>query len=223
MDTGHLDTLFRSLRHLPSRRDILRGVVSSGVGLGSLQLGAAAKNNHRKKRKRKKPLPPPSPPCTPRCGHKRCGADGCGGSCGSCPSGQFCRSGTCCTPKPPEVTCTVPCGDSGCARRCDTLADIASCGQPVTCSCPDGHECLSNGSCGQLCQDENDCISDETTDCFFCTASTEGTKHCRTSQETCSEPACTSTADCPVGTHCQISSCLPPNQLRCVGLTFCPQ
>jgi hypothetical protein len=194
--------------------------VSTGVGFGSLQLGAEAKHNHHRKHK-KKPQPPPAPTCTRRCGHKRCGDDGCGGSCGSCPSGQFCRSGTCCTPKPTEVTCTVSCGVTDCPKRCDTVATIGSCGQPVACSCPTGHECLSNGSCGQSCEDENGCMS-QSSNCFLCSASAEGSKHCHASP-TCSEPFCTTTADCPVGTQCQLASCFPVDQPRCVRLSFCPR
>ena len=222
VDSGLIDALCHTFNRLPSRRDVLRGFVGSGVGLGSLQLGAEAKNKHHKKHKKKPPQIPPPTPCTPKCGRKRCGDDGCGGSCGSCPSGQFCRSGTCCTPKPTEVTCTVNCGFADCPKRCDTVSTIGSCGQPVACSCPNVHECLSNGSCGQLCQDENDCIS-ESSDCFSCTASSEGTKHCRSSSVTCSEPVCTSTSDCPVGTQCQVSGCFPVDQLRCVRLSFCPR
>ena len=33
--------------------------------------------------------------CSPYCGGKECGADGCGGSCGDCPQGQVCTNGQC--------------------------------------------------------------------------------------------------------------------------------
>ena len=34
--------------------------------------------------------------CTPNCTDKECGDDGCGGSCGTCPTGETCNnSGTC--------------------------------------------------------------------------------------------------------------------------------
>jgi hypothetical protein len=57
--------------------------------------------------------------CTPSCGTKVCGGDGCGGSCGTCAGGQTCGSdGTC---QPHQCTCH-PCGkptficdpDNGC-------------------------------------------------------------------------------------------------------------
>ena len=35
--------------------------------------------------------------CQPQCGGKYCGPDGCGGSCGSCPSGQTCSAAGICT------------------------------------------------------------------------------------------------------------------------------
>jgi len=34
----------------------------------------------------------PTPTCTPNCAGKTCGSDGCGGSCGTCQSGQICNS-----------------------------------------------------------------------------------------------------------------------------------
>src|SRR5215472_11728885 len=33
--------------------------------------------------------------CIPSCGHHNCGDDGCGGSCGTCPSGLACNGGYC--------------------------------------------------------------------------------------------------------------------------------
>src|SRR5262245_14042930 len=122
MDTDRLNAIIRSLTHAPSRRDVLRGVIGSGLGLGSLRAEAAgAKHKHHKKHKNPQqqspppqspppqgppPQSPPPSPCTPHCGRKRCGDDGCGGSCGSCVAGQFCRTGTCCTPRPTKDICT---------------------------------------------------------------------------------------------------------------------
>jgi hypothetical protein len=204
MDHRRLATLTHFLRHRPSRRDILRGLIGTGIGLGSLRLdGAGARNKHHKKHKNHQaqsppppnsppPQSPPSPPppaCTPHCGHKRCGDDGCGGSCGSCPIGQFCRSGTCCTPEPREVTC---------AGRCDTVTSIRTCGQPVACSCPSGQVCLSNGTCAIVCTGINSCPSR----CICGGPNTEGAKVCLVTFD-CSTP-CTSTAECPLGTHCQL-------------------
>jgi hypothetical protein len=200
MDHG-IATVTCSLRQIPSRRDILRGLVGIGAGLGGPRLEASARHSHHKKHKKKQPQAPspPSPPaatCTPRCRRRVCGDDGCGGSCGSCPTGQFCRSGTCCTPEPTEVTCV---------GRCDTVTSIRTCGQPVACSCPSGQECLSNKSCGIVCTGVNSCPSR----CFTCVGpNTEGATVCL-NDFSCSTP-CTSTTECPLGTQCQlgVSPCL---------------
>jgi agmatine/peptidylarginine deiminase len=50
--------------------------------------------------------------CTPSCGGKQCGDDGCGGSCGTCAAGQACDAGQCVG----EPTCTNECteGQVGC-------------------------------------------------------------------------------------------------------------
>ena len=51
--------------------------------------------------------------CVPDCLGKQCGDDGCGGSCGECPTGQACQDdGTClgCTPE----CAGKACGDDGC-------------------------------------------------------------------------------------------------------------
>jgi hypothetical protein len=41
--------------------------------------------------------PVPDTPCIPNCSGKECGSDGCGGSCGSCASGDLCNSNWQCT------------------------------------------------------------------------------------------------------------------------------
>ena len=228
VDTNRLTAIIRSVSGLPSRREVLRGLIGTGAGFGAIQLQTVRATHHHHKSHKKKPpqspSPPPAPPttpCTPHCGRKVCGDDGCGGSCGSCPSGQFCRSGTCCTPEPQTVTCTANCGSgSGCLGLCGTVTSIGTCGQPVSCSCPSGQVCLGNGGCGQVCQDFRDCPG--ATDCNRCDASADGTHHC-TDTTSCTEPACTSTADCPVGTQCQVTNCGPGgNEQRCVQLSFCP-
>src|SRR3954463_13284774 len=139
VDSGRFDAIVRSCSRFPSRRDILRGVIGTGVGLGSLRLQTAgAKHKHHKKHKNPQPQSPPSPPsppsptCTPHCGRKRCGDDGCGGSCGRCAPGQFCRTGTCCTPKSNTDICTFQCDiNVPCPGRCDTVNNVGTCGQSV--------------------------------------------------------------------------------------------
>lgn len=77
--------------------------------------------------------------CTPSCGDRVCGDDGCSGSCGSCEGGTACNaSGQCvaCTP-----SCgTRVCGDDGCDGSC------GSCDQGKTCNAAGQCEGGSTGS-----------------------------------------------------------------------------
>jgi hypothetical protein len=211
----------RALRRLPSRRDILRGIVGTGIGLGALRHpnAAAAKKKRRKKKKPPPSLSPTSPAatCAPKCGRKQCGQDGCGGSCGECAADQVCATGTCCTPAGPEVSCTTECGFSeGCPRHCGMVPD-RNCHRPVAdCTCPSGQQCLSNGACAIDCAISNDCPLG-----CFCQASAEGPKRC-SNFANCNHPrqACTTVADCPPGWYCQVTTCGPSgsNENRCVLL-----
>src|SRR5262249_15074142 len=155
------------------------------------------------------------------CGRKRCGDDGCGGSCGTCAAGTFCRTGTCCTPRSTKDICTVNCDiNAPCPGRCDRVNNVGTCGQDVACSCPNGFECLSNSSCGQVCRDFNDCPG-QFSNCGNCETSVEGAKHC-IEGVACDEPLCASTAECPVGTQCQVTLCgANANDKRCVRLSAC--
>jgi len=69
--------------------------------------------------------------CVPNCAGKECGDDGCGGSCGTCPSGKTCQNYQCvgCTPN----CAGKECGDDGCGGQC-----------PPGCS---GTQVCSNGKC----------------------------------------------------------------------------
>jgi hypothetical protein len=224
MNHHHIARFTRSLTRAPSRRDVLRGLAGFGLGVSAFRRQAvAAKHKHHKQRKKKKTRtpPPPATPCTPRCGRKVCGDDGCGGSCGSCGAGQFCASGTCCTPDPVEETCSVNCRAAGCPRRCDTVRLPGTCGLDVACSCPSGQECLSNRTCGQVCSVNTDCPG-QSSDCNNCEPSTEGARHCSESTHSCAEQTCMSTAECPLGTQCQaVSGCPGGTQNRCVPLSIC--
>jgi hypothetical protein len=100
--------------------------------------------------------------CTPDCGGRQCGDNGCGGSCGTCSPGSTCNDeGTC------ESIC-VPqcdgreCGDDGCGGTCGTCdGDCTADGQcEGTCvpTCT-GRECGGDGcggSCGS-CEDDLTC------------------------------------------------------------------
>ncbi len=73
--------------------------------------------------------------CTPSCGGRECGSDGCGGTCGSCGAGESCLDGLC------ESTCGS--GQLLCSGVCRTVAtDPSNCG---ACAhvCTSGYACVS--------------------------------------------------------------------------------
>jgi len=108
--------------------------------------------------------------CTPNCTGRECGANGCGGSCGDCDSGEFCDAGGQCQsmptdcrqePCPSGYYCDLNTGE--CKEGCISDSD---CPQPGscdlathTCQCDSGYhrcadQCLPNNStdsCGDRC------------------------------------------------------------------------
>jgi hypothetical protein len=116
---------------------------------------------------------PPDGGCTPQCGSKECGDDGCGQSCGTCPSGETCNAmgqctgaacisedstdcydGTCCdglicrerTGISGNFICCIPEGDS-CDRPDVAAGTINCCGQY------DGWGvCANDGEGGLVCK-----------------------------------------------------------------------
>jgi len=101
-----------------------------------------------------------------------------------------------------------------CAGQCGTRTN--NCGRSVTCACPDGQTCLSNGSCATPCfTSSRDCRTGCT-----CPESnnlnTEGARHCIPELEVCPTQTCARTADCPPGSQCQ--ACAAPANLVCVPL-----
>lgn len=55
--------------------------------------------------------------CFPNCSGRRCGDDGCGGSCGTCPTGYTCRGGDCLANATPLVAVTPTKGAKGTSFR----------------------------------------------------------------------------------------------------------
>lgn len=139
---------------------------------------------------------------------KRCGSQCIPGSgcCrdSECGQGQRCRQHRCrparpsCVPEPPATAC---------AGRCGTFRN--NCGEPVVCNpCPAGLTCLINGSCARSCSGQETCGDRSECVCSFPT--TEGGQHCASIPAgPCPNP-CSSTADCPLGWHCQeVRGCAP--------------
>ncbi len=95
----------------------------------------------------------PPETCAPRCENKECGADGCGGTCGSCAEGELCNYlGKCVIPVPcpwacadGEVCFAGACCRPNCANReCGTDGCGGFCGPVPTGSCDEGQVCLEN-------------------------------------------------------------------------------
>lgn len=83
------------------------------------------------------------------CDGKVCGSDGCGASCGTCPSGKTCvDAGACCADCAGKT-----CGPDGCGGTCGTCPTTDVCTAQGTCMCvPDctGKVCGPDG-CGGTC------------------------------------------------------------------------
>ena len=90
--------------------------------------------------------------CTPDCGDdvfapKECGSDGCGGSCGTCPTGASCQGGTCVTADEPGCVAVSTKGCGGCAcESCVCGQDSYCCGTKWDANCVE--LCGQCGSCG---------------------------------------------------------------------------
>ena len=156
-------------------------------------------------------------PCKPDCSGKACGDDGCGGSCGSCPSGHTCSaSGTCtCVPD-----CSgKACGPDACGGTCGSCPGGKIC--TATGQCDDPPKTSCNGYCGDYdpndpcqcdagCFPAGDCCQDV---CTFCKA--DFVSQCCTPScagKSCGDDGCGgSCGTCPSG-----QSCNAAGQCQCV-------
>lgn len=99
-------------------------------------------------------------PCTPLCGDKECGSNGCGGTCGTCADGAACKEGVCkeCTPDCEGKDC----GSDGCGGKCGDCGPNTPCEEGVCGAClPDckDKECGTDGcdaTCGE-CGPDQEC------------------------------------------------------------------
>jgi len=145
--------------------------------------------------------------CAPDCTDAECGDDGCGGSCGSCPTGVTCKLGKC--------DCEPACVD----KECGTDGCGGSCGE-----CEKGSECNELGKCEALCFP--DCEAKECGpngcggECGACGPADEcvdGKCKCKPLCEgrDCGPDACDATCgECEDGEHCSpdgkcVSDCKP--------------
>jgi len=111
--------------------------------------------------------------CTPACGGKQCGDNGCGGSCGACPFGQSCDAGGQCQQICVPNCTGKECGPDGCGGSCGncdgTCTADGKCQGTCMPSCTNkicgGDGC--GGSCGS-CPDGLECqIGGDKCDCSF--------------------------------------------------------
>jgi hypothetical protein len=194
MHAPHFDDLTRSLPGTGSRGSRRRAVALALSGALGLALSASSPADTAAKKK--------CPPCKKRKKGK-CKKNKPNGT--ICPGGT-CQHGSCCVPELPAATC---------AGRCGTWTN--TCRQPVVCpGCPSGQDCLSNGSCTLTCAAQGVACGPG---CLCSSPSVEGPNRCIESFAGCAAnpQACTSTAECPRGEHCQNVSCGASSQ-RCVPL-----
>jgi len=75
-------------------------------------------------------------PCSPQCVGKDCGADACGGICGTCPGGEYCTGGGQCVPNCTDCAPWQDCVDGACADP-QPMGACASGGQMIGLNCFD--------------------------------------------------------------------------------------
>lgn len=83
--------------------------------------------------------------CVPSCGLRECGADGCGGLCGECETGEACSEGRC---QPEGADAGVDASRDACMPTCDGFRcgpDSDGCGGE--CTCPGGLTCTAGRFC----------------------------------------------------------------------------
>lgn len=150
--------------------------------------------------------------CLPQCAGKVCGDNGCGSTCGLCPAGKSCQSGTCavvcgdtqCGPGEDVCNCPGDCpgGCDGCCQdgSCKPGVDNSSCGRDGgACTMCDGGRTCQNHACEYVCGDgvcavlANETCASCPADCGQC---------CGNGACDHSETSCTCIADCGTCAGC---------------------
>ena len=175
-------------------------------------------------------LPDPYRCCLPDCVGKKCGPDGCGGSCGACPQGLECNDlGKCAAPCVPDCG-DKDCGPDGCEGTCGDCGDGEECVEgscEVICvpQCSAEKTCGDDGcggTCGD-CADGLDCL--ETLYGVHCAASCVDLDECAEGTfclgGLCTPWECQEDGDCPEGQVCDpFLRCVP--SMSCGGGEACP-
>ena len=99
--------------------------------------------------------------CVPMCLGRACGSDGCGGSCGACPTGQLCSASSQCVVCVTGASCVPsnPCS-TGTQTRCGASATCSPCGSASAGSAPVPAAQRRAGMC-QSCMAGTSCSDDQ--------------------------------------------------------------
>ena len=89
-----------------------------------------------------------SPCCTPNCSGKNCGSDGCGGSCGTCPSSGYVGVRWCSGTTIQQIYRTYYCSGGGVCQYTDATHNIATCIDEWLTSPPPW--CVASGTLQQI-------------------------------------------------------------------------
>ncbi|MDP1827398.1 MAG: hypothetical protein Q8L48_29280 [Archangium sp.] len=153
--------------------------------------------------------------CQPQCSGRQCGADGCGGACGTCAGQETCTgAGQCvCVPQ-----CNgKQCGPDGCGGTCGTCSSTQLCTGAGQCQCVpqcSGKVCGTDG-CGGSC---GTCLAgtacDGTGQCAPCTPQCSG-RTCGSDSCGGSCGSCTLPQTCNASGSCVTVPCNPVNQTGC--------
>jgi hypothetical protein len=106
-----------------------------------------------------------------------------------------------------KQTCPV-CGE------CETCINGACKPAPGGTACGEGGQCLTNGSCAEICTPGSCGLA-----CTCGMPSVEGPLYCTAPVAICDQPQqCATTADCPLGSQCQWTPACGINESRCIPL-----
>lgn len=157
--------------------------------------------------------------CVPYCGSKKCGDNGCGGSCGTCSTGYQCNGSQCVYQCQPNCA-GRKCGSDGCGGSCGTCAWNQQCSSTGQCQ----SSCAQNGTAGAVC-----CPGQGLTLCSDGVCRSSCPTSCTANGQKGSGDCCLPAKRCSDG-YCR-NSCPPPptctgNEQRvavrcCDGLTQC--
>jgi hypothetical protein len=165
--------------------------------------------------------------CTPSCGGKACGDDGCGGSCGTCGAGTTCEAGACVAQGGLPTTCDEAHGLPGCCANGDVFwfengalqGGDGSCGEENNC----GWDAV-NGyyACGFSGADPSGTYPME---CFGTNPAPETCPTCSCAGKTCGDDGCgNSCGSCGAGQFCGSSGqCKAEGALECAKPAGCAE